>query len=223
MKKKELIAGVLIGAVLTGTGALAVQYVANENPFPITLNGNPISMEGYNIEGSTYFKLRDIAGVVGGFDVDFQNDTIVLTKSATPTVSTPQKEVYNIGETWTVDGQWSLTITGVTATEERNKYSEKTPGAVYIVDYTYTNLGYEKDYADGLYWSLDDTIVDSTGLMGYSYPISRTDYPTETPVGATCKAQDIIAVDNAGSFTLTLTKYDGNNNRQSAKFYVEVK
>lgn len=36
-----------------------------------------------------------------------------------------KKDNYTIGETWTVDGQWSLTVTGVTETAERNEYSEK--------------------------------------------------------------------------------------------------
>ena len=37
-------------------------------------------MEGYNINGYTYFKLRDIADTVGGFSVDFANNTIQLAK-----------------------------------------------------------------------------------------------------------------------------------------------
>ena len=36
-----------------------------------------------------------------------------------------KKDNYTIGETWTVDGQWSLTIMEVTETTERNEYSEK--------------------------------------------------------------------------------------------------
>ena len=49
-----------------------------------------------------------------------------------------KKDYYTIGETWTVDGQWSLTVTGVTETAERNEYADEKPAAVYIVDYEYT-------------------------------------------------------------------------------------
>ena len=35
--------------------------------------------EGIGAKTSTYFKLRDIADVVGGFEVGFENDTIILT------------------------------------------------------------------------------------------------------------------------------------------------
>ena len=127
-----------------------------------------------------------------------------------------------MGETWTVDGQWSLTITGVTETNDRNEYSDKTPDAVYIVDYTYSNLGFEDKYMDGLYINLDDTVVDCTGKMGYSYPGHVTNHPQEVPVGATCEAQVCVGVDNAGDFRITISKYDDSGERQSETFLVNV-
>lgn len=92
----------------------------------------------------------------------------------TNSTTTPQQEKapFNVGETWTVDGQWTLTINSAVATEERNEFSDKNPAAVYIVNYTYTNTGYEDEdgIMDGLYISIEDSIVDSAGTMGYSYP-----------------------------------------------------
>lgn len=61
-------------------GAFAGQYIATENTFPVQLNGKDVAVDGYNIDGSTYFKLRDIANVIGGFDVDFSDNTIQLSK-----------------------------------------------------------------------------------------------------------------------------------------------
>lgn len=79
--KKQFMIGYVAGAVTFGAiGALAAGIIANPNPFPIQLNGSEVSIEGYNIDGSTYFKLRDIANIVGGFEVDFNNDTIQLSK-----------------------------------------------------------------------------------------------------------------------------------------------
>ena len=79
--KNKFITGVIIGGMVFGTaGAFAGQYVATENPFPVQLNGSNVSIEGYNIEGSTYFKLRDIADIISGFDVGFDNNTIQLVK-----------------------------------------------------------------------------------------------------------------------------------------------
>ena len=48
----------------------------------------------------------------------------------------PAKTEFNIGETWTVDGQWSLVVNSVTATEDRNEFAEANPAVVYILDYT---------------------------------------------------------------------------------------
>ena len=144
----------------------------------------------------------------------------------TNSTTTPQQEKapFNVGETWTVDGQWTLTINSAVATEERNEFSDKNPAAVYIVNYTYTNTGYEDEdgIMDGLYISIEDSIVDSAGTMGYSYPGDITNHPKETPVGATCNAQACIGVDNAGNFTLNVTQYDGDGKKQSAKFNIEI-
>lgn len=129
-----------------------------------------------------------------------------------------------VGDTWTVDGQWSMTINSVTPTGERNEFSDKEPAAVYLIEYTYTNLGYEDDIMDGLYMDLamEASVVDCAGTMGYSYPCNITDYPQETPVGATCNAQEFVGVDNAGDFTLTVNKYDGDNHKQTVTFKLVV-
>ena len=78
--KRNFIAGFVAGALLSGAiGAIAAGITAAPNPFPIKLNGSDVEMEGYNINDNTYFKLRDISATVGGFDVDFKDDTIILT------------------------------------------------------------------------------------------------------------------------------------------------
>lgn len=136
-------------------------------------------------------------------------------------VSTNQ-DVYRIGETWVVEGQWKITVDSVEETADRNEYSDKTPEAVYIMTYTYENLGYESDFMDGLFVDLEDGIVDNSGKMGYSYPGDITLYPQETPVGAVCEAQACIGVDNPGSFRINFSRYDGNGEKQTAVFEVEV-
>ncbi len=148
----------------------------------------------------------------------FDNGACTALATSENPYETPEPTTYGIGDTWTVDGQWSLTITGVSETSDRNQFSDKTPGAVYIIDYTYTNLGYEGSIMD-LYINLDmETIVDSAGVVGYSYPLPTDRYPDETPVGATCNAQACIAVDNPGPFTLTVEEYDSYSTRHEATF-----
>lgn len=132
------------------------------------------------------------------------------------------QDTYKIGETYVVEGQWKITVNSITATDDRNEYSDKNPAAVYLVTYTYENLGYDDDIINGLYISLDGGIVDSAGKMGYSYPGDISMYPQETPVGASCQAQACIGVDNAGSFKINFYNYDGNGQKQSAVFEIDV-
>ena len=84
MMKRSFIAGLIIGALVFGVvGAIAAGIMATPNTFPIKLNGEETSIEGYNIEGSTYFKLRDIAAATGSFDVDFEDETILISTEKT--------------------------------------------------------------------------------------------------------------------------------------------
>lgn len=144
-----------------------------------------------------------------------------LDEALSSTKSTSQ-DTYKIGETYVVEGQWKITVDSVEATDERNEYSDKKPNAVYVVTYTYENIGYESDYSDGLYIDLEDGIIDNAGKMGYSYPGDVTLYPQETPIGASCEAQACIGVDNPGSFKINFTDYDGNGEKQSAVFEITV-
>lgn len=144
-----------------------------------------------------------------------------LDEALASTKSTSQ-DTYKIGETYVVEGQWKITVDSVEATDDRNEYSDKKPNAVYVVTYTYENIGYESDYSDGLYIDLEDGIVDNAGKMGYSYPGDVTLYPQEAPIGASCEAQACIGVDNPGSFKINFTDYDGNGEKQSAVFEIEV-
>ena len=144
-----------------------------------------------------------------------------LDEASSGAKSTSQ-DTYKIGESYVVEGQWKITVDSVETTDDRNEYSDKNPAAVYLVTYTYENLGYDDDIMNGLYISLDDGIVDSTGKMGYSYPGDISMYPQETPFGASCQAQACIGVDNVGSFKINFYTYDSNSQKQSAVFEIDV-
>ena len=149
---------------------------------------------------------------------------------AIPPVEAETAGTLGIGEPWTVDGQWSLTITGVRPTDERNEFEYRNPAALYVVDYEYTNLGYQEEASDvsgdsedvGLFMTVDSQIVDSAGLMGYSYAGSVESSPETIPVGATCHAQECIGVDNPGDFRLTVSMYDTTGTKQRQTFLIKV-
>lgn len=79
MKHKEFIAGVVLGGVIFGSITIFANDLLNVtiNPFKVKVDGIERRIEGYNINGNTYFKLRDIGEYVG-FDVDFKEETILI-------------------------------------------------------------------------------------------------------------------------------------------------
>ena len=114
--KKNFITGFVSGAVFfTMVGALAANYATTPNAYPITLDGKEVSIEGYNVDDYTYFKLCDIAEAVGGFEVDFKDDTIVLTsendKADTEALSIAKQGIFSSGGTVTepLEGEYDPT------------------------------------------------------------------------------------------------------------------
>ena len=80
MRKRNVISFILGAAIFGTVGLTAGQFMAEKNIYPVQINGENVDLDGYNINGNTYFKLREISNVVGGFDVDFFNNTIQLSK-----------------------------------------------------------------------------------------------------------------------------------------------
>ena len=66
-----LAAGIVLGATLCG-GAYAAGITAQIDQHPIYVNGEPVAMESYSVNGHTYVKLRDIGRMVG-FNVYWDN------------------------------------------------------------------------------------------------------------------------------------------------------
>lgn len=127
----------------------------------------------------------------------------------------------SIDDTWEVPGLWKLKINSVKLTDDRNEFSDKTPAQVFIIDYTYENLGYEDETMD-LYLT-PDRVMDDSGKMGYGYPASITNYPQQVPVGGSVDAQDAFGVDNeTKTVKIYFSKYDNDLNKLNAVFEVPV-
>lgn len=134
-------------------------------------------------------------------------------------VSPPE---FSVGETWVVDDQWELTVTGVTETDDRNQFADSSPSVVYVIDYTYTNTGYvdSSGIMNGLFIGTPEAIVDSSSTVGSEYPGVVPNSPTEAPVGSTCNAQICVGVDNPGPFSFMFSVIDKNGDYKKAKFLI---
>lgn len=88
--KKRVLSILLTLALLCGltTTALAAKVVLS--PQNLTVDGEPVICEKYNIDGSNYFKLRDLAYVLNDTDVQFS----VGWDNATKTVTITSGEAY---------------------------------------------------------------------------------------------------------------------------------
>ena len=202
-KKKGLSAGAVILVILL---VLAGIYIL------------PRIIRGYNNAKNA----RDVQSRAQTYT---ESKTTVTASSDSEMTAEPAPAEYHVGDTWTVEGQWSLTLESVEKTNERNQYTDEKkgePAEVYSLTYTYENLGYTSDVLEGLYMRLDrGTIIDSTGLLGDSYPLSGSGNAEYTPVGAKCQVQSFIALKNPGGFRIEMHMYDGNKEKQTAVFVFE--
>lgn len=58
---KKFLAGILCGMVLFGGVNAYAAVLAERSSHKVTVDGQPVSVEAYNINGSNYFQLRDLA------------------------------------------------------------------------------------------------------------------------------------------------------------------
>lgn len=130
---------------------------------------------------------------------------------------------FTLGQKWLVPGQWEVTIDSVTETAERNQFFERKPAAVYIINYTYKNIGYNNESVEGLFITPNIDIIDATGKQAYTYPVTVSNNPKPTKIGETCTAQIAIGVDNRGNFITHVAQYNDKLVVQNAEFYLEVK
>ena len=76
--KNRLIAIIIAVAMVVAIPVLASEiYEATANRFKVKVDNQEVDIEGYNIGGYTYFKLRDIGKKVG-FEVDFKDNNIFI-------------------------------------------------------------------------------------------------------------------------------------------------
>lgn len=118
---KKFILGFITGGIICATATgFAVEYAVTANPFPVAVNGTETAIEGYNINDNTYFKLRDVADAVGGFNVGFSDNTITIdTDTAAEPTPTPTVKPSNTsaikaddGNNYTSDGLPTCEVNG---------------------------------------------------------------------------------------------------------------
>ena len=93
----SVLAGMLIGATMLGGGAYAAAsgILSERSPHPVTVNGQPVEIEAYLIEGHNYYQLQDL-GELLGFDVvwDGAAGTVRITTPDAPAAESSAGTVF---------------------------------------------------------------------------------------------------------------------------------
>lgn len=101
---KQTIAVFILALLISSTGFVVAETALKitQNPFPIIVNGKEVKTEGYNINGSTYLKTRDISTVVG-LPIEFKDKKIYIgntTEESTKTTSDGIKTILYEGKNY---------------------------------------------------------------------------------------------------------------------------
>jgi hypothetical protein len=128
------------------------------------------------------------------------------------TMTSEPARVYGPGETWTVDGDFSVTFTAANETGYRNEFSEANPAQVIVLSYDYTNIGHEKDVMDLYISSVSFYVIDENGEIAETYPVTGISYPQEIPIGASSLgAQEAFGLKNASREVMVYVEIYGND------------
>jgi len=128
------------------------------------------------------------------------------------TITQEPARVYGPGETWTVDGDFSVTFTAANETDFRNEFAEANPAQVLVLTYDYTNIGHEKDVMDLYISSVSFYVIDESGEIAETYPVTGISYPQEIPIGASSLgAQEAFGLKNASREVMVYVEIYGND------------
>lgn len=151
--------GLMCGAVIFGGAGYAAGVVAtplSETSQKVTLDGQEVSLEGYNINGNSYFKLRDVGKAVD-FGVTWDN--------ATRTVQIDTNSGYVEEQKPSVPGAVSIPSdpTGPTNVKELDESSLVNGIDITEVDVYKLIVSLKNEYPQGMRWT-DDDYYQSTAL-----------------------------------------------------------
>lgn len=136
-----------------------------------------------------------IIGIIAGGD----NTTNTVNDSNSASEQTTQsndEKMYKIGDTVTMHtkrGDYSLKITGVRETSERNEFANEKPKKVILIDYEYQNISFDTDVViSNLYFK----VYDNDGNVLTVYPAIDTKSPTTIGQGKKATASVAYGIDS---------------------------
>lgn len=160
-----------------------------------------LAILGLVLGGVSFFKKKSKGMCIAGIVLTIISLIIVFSSSSSTqtTSSNGEPQKCKLGDVVTIkassDSEYTLSITGIKETKNRNEFSDKNPNQVFIIDYTYTcNKAEENIYVSDMNFK----IIDEQGEIGETYPVDIKE-PQAIMSGITCKAQMAFGVNNKSS------------------------
>ena len=132
------------------------------------------------------------------------------------TYTDPNGATIRVGDTWLIDGLFSITINSITEANVDTS-SEPDIAAVYVIDYTYTNIGLKDD---DLYFSFTMDTTDAAGKEVDYYYLSESVSPDFIKAGETMNCKQAVSVSKKGALTSNQWAYN-DLDRYDADFILE--
>lgn len=129
---KKFFAGLIIGLLLSGGVVFAADALnVKPNPFPVLIDGAKANVTGYNINGSTYLKLRDFEKA--GLGVDFHNNQILVATAGAELVTPTPTPVPLPADQKVIDLETAEFIGGTPNLTKDNIYVYQYQGVNYVM------------------------------------------------------------------------------------------
>lgn len=129
-------------------------------------------------------------------------------------------DVYEVGQTWTVENDFSISFTAANETSYRNEFADFDPAQVVVLTYDYSNLGHEKDTMDLYISAVNLYVLDEQDEWGEIYPVTELKYPEEIAIGETCiGAQEGFGLYNTSQEVWVYVEVYGNDYEYYAAYF----
>lgn len=125
--------------------------------------------------------------------------TVSSTATTSSTTRPPAVAILSLGQTWTVENQWSFTLLGVTThglcNPVQNSAENLENRQTVILRYTYENLGFVSAFDQLLMNGMTFTVTEESGRSAALYACIHKEMATPCAVGESCTAEEAYAVD----------------------------
>ena len=188
---KKALTIILTLALLLALGAPALAFSAQLSAQNLTVNGRTVACEKYNIDGSNYFKLRDLAKLLDGtasqFDVGWDEVNKLVSITAGHAYTTPNGQELVVGADNSASAQVSaqtIMINGAVRTD------------LTVYNIGGSNFFKLREMGDALGFNVDYNATTNTAIVASTDYVPGETTPAPAPEPAPAASSDALTLEN---------------------------